>query len=233
MFSFIGTVFDTVVNWVSDNAGEAVAAVASTAIKGAVSGAVIGAAAAAIRGDDILQGALKGTAYGGIAGGVFSTVGQLSGIESFSAESQLAGIGKSPDSQDMITDNLKGDTTINYDYEGKQGVESSNASSKPVFSSAPKVTLNQEKPFYKTDEVSKVLAGIGQGLATGAAGYLSADKEAESRLDELKFREDLKQKGIAANQPGGILTAQTANIQVPDWWDRHLTAREGVANGTT
>ena len=209
MWDFFSGIWDAGLNWVVDIFGNEVAAVVGTAAIGAVSGAVIGAAVAAIQGEDILDGALSGAAYGGITAGVVSTIGQLSGVESFSAKNQLSDMGwEDPNKKiaDSIfptgTSNLDGTTTL--DNGGTQGLLNTGSNIKPTDTGM-------------SDSTAKILAGVGQGAAAGAGEYLAAGTAADSAQELLDQQTQIDKDKIAANQPSGTFEAKTANITVKSW----------------
>lgn len=232
MFDWAGGIFDSVVNWVVDTAGEEVGAVIGAAVTGAVTGAIIGAAKAAISGGDILDGALKGSAYGGIAGGVVSTVGQLSGLESFSTDNQLKtmGFGSTPKSEvvnNVLNSNTHSANTFSMG-EARPNVDTP----KNIASSSPVASASTPSKWI-TPETAKILAGIGQGAAQGAGQYLSNKQKLEADKEIILRNEQAAQSRIDANQPGQLLKSQTANIQVKTWWDDHLNPQTGILTTAT
>lgn len=216
---WVGDIFSPVVDWVF---GEGGAAIASAAVKGAITGIVVGAASAIIRGDDILKGALKGAAYGGITGGIVGGIGYMTDVKNTAGIENIESTTKLP--EETITSGLT--RTPSYDSNTIR-----NAGSGKVISPEFSETISKtpiEKPWYKTDAATKIIAGVGQGVASGAGEYLAAEKKAESDKALLSERERIDQAKITANQPGGILKAQTANIQMQSWWDKHLNSKTGL-----
>jgi hypothetical protein len=207
MFDWLSDLFEPVVNWVVDTAGEEVAAVAGSALAGATTGAVVGAATSALQGGNILDGALKGAAYGGISAGVVSSLGQLSGAESMTASSQLKKMGYAP----------------TVDYEPGPYIDTPDPDKIP------------ESSYAKSDskfspETSKILSGVGQGLSEGAMNYLAAQEESDAAKEQAATTQENKKDLIRFNQPGDILSQQTANVNVSTWWDRHFNQDTGLLN---
>lgn len=221
MFDWVGDIFDTVVNWVSGTAGEAVGAVVGEAVIGAASGAVVGAAIAAINGDDILDGALMGAAYGGLAAGVVSGFGQVTGTDPASTQLDRMGIDRTPSS------NSNASTTSDLQYEvAPENYTPINSNSTAITSA--KTASDPDIPpknssFWKSDAGAKIIAGIGQGAATGAANYLAAGAAADANKElaqqESSIREAERKAKIADNRPGQIYESQVANIKIKDWWN--------------
>ena len=209
MWDFVTGIFDTVVNWVTDSAGEAVGAVAGRALQGAAAGAIIGAATAAIRGDDILDGALSGAAVGGITAGVFSGIGQLTGLST--AEEQLASMVGSPAQE------LGEDIAVSQE----PGLVSPRATTS---AGAEAGILSREPAQAKkwlTPETAEIIGGVGSGAAQGALGYLAAGETAEAQKEMVAEEEAAHKARILANQPGQF-AAQTAKIDSGTWWEDHI-----------
>jgi hypothetical protein len=226
MFDWFSNLLDPVINWVVDVAGEEVAAVVGGALAGATTGAIIGAARAAISGDDILSGALDGAQWGGIAGGVISTVGQLSGAESFSAESQLEAMGFTGSPAQNIEQNLAYSPAPVGDP-GSPTSSNFNADvTSPSGAFVPEAAGSSFSP-----ETGKILAGVGQGAAAGAGNYLAAGAAADAKKELANEDEKRYYDRIAANRPGEILNKQTANIRMAPWWDKHINkTKQGILN---
>lgn len=230
MFGWVSDLFAPVVNWVVDTAGEQVGAVFGAALEGATAGAIIGAAKAAISGGDILDGALKGSAYGGIAGGVVSTVGQMSGIESFSASSQLGAMGYTSSGKDAVINNIVDQAPASNTNTGLTG--EIGAGAPQAATSTPGVATSSPSKWI-SPETAKILAGIGQGVAQGAGQYLSDKQKLEADKEIIVRNEQAAQSRIDANQPGKLLKNQTANIQIKTWWDDHLNPQTGILTTAT
>jgi len=213
MFNFVTNIFKPVVNWVTDSAGEAVAAVAASAIKGAVYGAVIGAAQAAISGGDIKKGALRGAAAGGVFAGVTSSLMQMSGMEGYSGAEQLEKMGfsdsKTPE-QNLLTD--LGDA---------KPKDPAMPISEKYAPPDPEPPMEAKEPWWKVgdDEKGKLYAGILGGAATGAGNYLAAKEKAESDKDLLEHRAQRDKQRIADNKASRGFEQKTANIKMRTWWE--------------
>jgi len=221
MWDFFSGIWDAGLNWVVDIFGNEVAAVVGTAAIGAVSGAVIGAAVAAIQGEDILDGALSGAAYGGITAGVVSTFGQIT--DTWTASDQLSGMGwEAPTDKikDTVSNNLL-PTDNSYD-----GHAIDFAGNTPGILNTTPTTSSKGM----SDSTAKILAGVGQGAAAGAGEYLAAGTAADSAQELLDQQTQIDKDKIAANQPSGTFEAKTANITVKSWWDEHMNTQTGLLN---
>jgi hypothetical protein len=199
----------TVVNWVTDPAGSTVGAITGGAVQGAIWGSLFGAAQAALSGGDVFKGALKGAAYGGAVGGVASSIGQMSGIASFSKEKQLENMGYSETSPvKNVVGNMGNGILANQDP--KQTEQTTYG--------LPKTS------FWKTDEGAKVLAGGIQGLASGAGNYLSAKEQSKARKDEIAYMAQIEKDKIAANMPGKSQAGipRFSKVARTSWWEDKL-----------
>ena len=218
MFDFFENMFDTVVDWVTGDAG---GAIVKSAMDGAITGVIIGAAAAAIRGDDILQGALKGGAYGGITGGVLGTLSNLSGDIKADAKIDTA-----PEEYKM-SDSILGNKGVTPTTDMGTQAQTSGG----ILSQTNVPTPNPEtqpKPWYRSDEGIKAISSGLSGAAQGAGNFLAAGERADAEKELLNQKAQIERDKIAANTPGQTFATQISNITTPlnkgtdTWWHRHL-----------
>lgn len=228
---FFEDIFDAIVGWVVDLAGEEIAAVVGSAIIGAVSGAVVGAAVAAIKGEDIGDGALEGAAYGALTMGLASTVGQITGTAS--AAEQLEGMGiPLKDKSKSIETQTTGQEAIPSPATG--GGSSDIVKNKVSTSSTTPITTPKVPGGTKekmSDAKALIYSGAAQGLASGGLAALgataAADTDAEAaaatvaaNAATVEREYEISKEKIADNQPASY-KLPTSNITVPsatDWW---------------
>lgn len=195
-------------------ASATVAAVAGSVAVGVVSGAVIGAATAAISGGDIFKGALKGAVIGGITGGALSGLGMATGIAS--AETQLAKFGLDSAGTAISTAPTAGIPELAT--EGGTALRSAGET--------PGILAQAGKPLL-SDETVKVVAGVGQGAAEGYGETKAAEAEVAGQKELAEWQRQQDRIDVAANVPGEF-QARTANIKVPEWWNKYLNPKQGV-----
>ena len=204
IMDWISSIFSTAANWVSGVAGSAVAAVTGAALQGAVTGAVVGAAVAAVKGDDIFDSALKGAAYGGIAGGAASVLGQLTVMP---ADQQLEMMGVEKVSNvptGILSENMSSDASTGSDrlLSTHNARDVGESKIKIGYSSADQPAPSKEGFFGMSDSTAKIVAGVGQGLASGWFSSSAAESTADSARELAREDEERRKARIAANQPG-------------------------------
>jgi len=242
MFDWLSEFLSPVVDWVSGTAaGEAGAAIVGAALESAVVGGLSGALISAIKGEDVFKGALKGAAIGGAMGGIVSSLGQLSGMESFTAENQLKAMGfnytpDTPASGAALPEFKMGDNTPVLDLKdttrATNGLLSTNNAATTVNNSVAKPEGGMSK-FFGSDSGGKVLAGIGQGAAVGLGNAMAAEEAAEANQKALEYKTQVDKDKIAANKAGDF-TARTANITIKKWWDDQIAEdTAAIGKGTT
>jgi len=217
-FKWVEGLWNTVTSWASTGVA---GAIASSAVKGAVTGIIVGGAAAVIRGDSILEGSLKGAAYGGIAGGI------VGGVTSLAGTSTTQNVAKA--SEETIKGNLKSTPPD----DGFRPMTETTPSVKPELSEMktppPPAPPATSTPWYKTNEGMEIIGGIGSGAAKGAGEYLAAEEKADALKEVERYRAQIDRDKISANTPGAILNAKTANITIPNWWEKHINAKTQLA----
>ncbi len=183
------------VKWVSNLlGGSAVGAIASTAVQGAVAGMAVGAVSSLIRGEDILKGALKGAAYGGIAGGALSAVNQtlFSGSTTNAANNVLAGnMGSSTPS---VGPGSAG---------GNPGLAAASGGSIPVQainSPVPVQAGGGLLKWAKSDAGGKILGSAISGGSDMVGQYYKAEEEEKLQEQRIKMYKDLRQMQIDADR---------------------------------
>jgi len=211
------------------------AAIVVGAVQGAVVGCVIGAGVAAATGGDIgkgaLYGALAGAVIGGFGGGiayepasaVAGGVGGASGGSGGAAASTSAAPATAAPATTTTTATAAapaattGNFAVNAPQAGMTVQEAQIASRAADLAAA---------------QSARTAAGLGQGAAI-AVGQVGAsmieekgeDKrskkeiEAEKALASERFSRETER--IAGNIPGQF-EAQTANVEIPEWWNKHL-----------
>jgi len=196
---------------------------------GIVTGAVIGAATAAITGGDILKGALMGAALGGISGGIgaYLSAGAAAG------GAAAGGVGASAETAAMAAGAPAGftGTATGAAFSGGPGLsatpgllssglgEAGKAIGKQALGVIKDKVLEEKKGW--SDDTVKILAGIGEGAAQGLGAMGAAKMKAGSDKELAEWTANQEKIKIAANAPGDF-TMQTANIKIPDWWNKYL-----------
>jgi len=196
---------------------------------GIVTGAVIGAATAAITGGDILKGALMGAALGGISGGIgaYLSAGAAAG------GAAAGGVGASAETAAMAAGAPAGftGTATGAAFSGGPGLsatpgllssglgEAGKAIGKQALGVIKDKVLEEKKGW--SDDTVKILAGIGEGAAQGLGAMGAAKIKAGADKELAEWTANQEKIKIAANAPGDF-TMQTANIKIPDWWNKYL-----------
>jgi len=197
---------------------------------GIVTGAVIGAATAAITGGDILKGALMGAALGGISGGIGA---YLSAGAAAAGGAAAGGVGASAETAAMAAGAPAGftGTATGAAFSGGPGLsatpgllssglgEAGKAIGKQALGVIKDKVLEKKKGW--SDDTVKILAGIGEGAAQGLGAMGAAKMKAGSDKELAEWTANQEKIKIAANAPGDF-TMQTANIKIPDWWNKYL-----------
>ena len=210
-------------------ASAGVAAVAGAVAVGVVTGAVIGAATSLMSGGDlgdVFKGALKGAAIGGITAGIMSGAGIATGLAS--AESQLGAMGVSAAAPSAAPAGMmiepmgpgSGSIAAGGGTSGAGGMSLNNLPSPTSL-----IPSKQEKPPM-SDAKALLYSGLGQGVSQGVGSVAAAKADAESASELAGQAKIDREEEIAKNVPGKF-TAQTANITMPNWWDKYTT---GAAN---
>ena len=239
MFDWLGDFLSPVVNWVTGAAGDGVGAVVGAALESAVVGGLSGALISAIKGEDVFKGALKGAAIGGAMGGIVSSLGQLSGMESFTAENQLKAMGFNNGtptatlSQKDSTIELGGGQSGFHPRDAATGLLNTQAAPTPLINNSSTKPEGGMSKFFGSDAGGKVLSGIGQGAAAGIGNYMAAEEAAEANQKALEYKTQVDKDKIAANKAGDF-TARTANITIKKWWDDQIAEdTAAIGKGTT
>lgn len=195
-------------------------AIAAAALKGAIVGAIVGGGMAAITGGNILKGALKGAAIGAVTGGALKGF-QIATAPAVAAPTAVAPTAVAPTAAaPTAVPQVTGDVAVNMPTQAAS-VESLQAASQAADTAAATAATSK----------AQIYAGIGEGLASGtvAAGAGMIESREAEDLERLKFAEE--QRRIAGNIPGQF-KAEVANIEIANWWDRHL-AEQPLPVGAT
>ena len=197
-------------------ANGALGAIASSAVQGAVAGIVVGAATSAIRGEDIVKGALQGAAYGSLAGGGAESLNQL--MTNTPGKTIMDNFGGGAKKELPI--GVRSPETLNSGFIG------------PLDNVMNKSFLDRTKDYAKSDSGGKIIGGMLSGAASAYTANENvksaekiADKNIQAQTDLMNQRYNLEQKAIAANQPGIKPLTQTAIIHRNDisaWWEQRL-----------
>lgn len=201
------------------------AAVGSAVAVGVVSGAVIGAATAAATGGDIFQGAVKGAVIGGVSAGVVSGLGMATGLASSEAQLASQGLSVSPAGEVAPLSVAPSEGIL---ASGATSVDQTIPNQTMVPAGAPASTgsvadMSYVAPAKKamSPETTKILSGVGEGIAKGVGEVGAAKMEAESAKELAEWEQQQDQLNIQRNIPGEF-QARTASITIPDWWGTSL-----------
>ena len=203
-------------SWLIPVAGEAVGAVAGSVATGIVTGAVVGAGVALVTGGDVLDGALKGAAVGGIGGAIYSGFGIMTG--SNPATDQLAAFGVDGYSKGGGAPSKK--FTASDKFPTGQSTENGTTRGGGL---TPEVQAKKDQLF--SDNTAKIIGGILEGGAEGWLTKQAAEDEVEGAKELAQWNLQQENLKMAANVPSEF-KAQTANIQIPNWWKNYLNTQQ-------
>lgn len=210
-----------------------VGAVAGAVAKGVVIGAVMGAASSAISGGNILEGALRGAAIGGLTAGAFSVAGQATGM--WSAADQMAGMGLSeagsalPETAGMTSTAGTGNIVpADMSSVGGEAIVPTEQMTQVASGmgggtgGTPVVPAAGGAATPMTAETSRIYAGMGQGTfqGLGQVGASMMEAKETKKLAEWEAKEADRLRSL--NQPVEF-QSHIAGITPASWWEKYTS----------
>jgi hypothetical protein len=208
----------------------AVAAVGAAALKGAIAGAVLNGGIELAKGGNrkkIFRASLKGAKIGAASSAALSVGSMaLAGSGGTGAAGQLT-------KQGVDVGGIKGAKSLGEalktsEVAAGQYAPASTAQDLAFDQTGRAAGIAPAQRGLLGDERARILAGIGEGAATGAIGYLGAKEQAATAAATEKERQRYEEERISKAQPARAdiqpikFSFGSRRMSPQDWWQKHL-----------
>jgi len=208
----------------------AVGAIAGSVAVGIVTGAVIGAATSVFTGGNIFEGALKGAVLGGITAGIGSGIGIATGLAPASAQLSAMGVSAAAPVSSAAPTSV-GMTGAPFWESTASGLNPASAvggastfNVRPDLVPAAGTLATAPVPASNSLLYSELGKGLSKGIGDVASAKIKANSDA-ALAEQAKADAEAK---IAGNVPGEF-EARTANIKMPNWWEKYTAQAADIA----
>jgi len=210
-------------------AGTTAAAVVSSVAIGIVTGAVIGAATAGLTGGNIFKGALMGAALGGLTAGVatglnIAAAGASAGAPAAGASAPSAAVSSAAPTSVGMTGAPFWESTVSGLNPASAMGGASTFNIRPDLVPAAGTPATPPVPTDSSLLYSELGKGLSKGIGDVASAKIKANSDA-ALAEQAKADAEAK---IAGNVPGEF-EARTANIKMPNWWEKYTAQAADIA----